>query len=191
MSNLDLVIEYSQKLGVVTAEIMSASAISVKEELAEICENSKCPGYGLAPSCPPHVMGPHKFRKVLDGFDFALIFKYDIPTDILFGNERNEILYLLHETASSIKEFSTNTGFSKAMAIAAGSCKQIFCKKFDNCPVLTKTGKCRFVKMACPSMSGLGINFNSITRTLDWDKKEMTPNNEPTSSMAGIVLLGI
>jgi len=191
MLNLDLVIEYSEKLGVVAAEIINTSEISVEEELAKICEDSKCPGYGLAPSCPPHVMGPHKFRKVLTGYDFALIFKFDIPTNILFGNQRDEILYLLHETATSIKEFSTNNGFSKAMAIAAGSCKQIFCKKFDDCPVITKTGKCRYAKMACPSMSGLGINFNSITRILEWENKETTPDHEPTSSMAGIVLLGI
>ena len=186
----DSVIEYAKELGVSDAKHIEISAISVEERLAEICKNDKCPGYGSAPSCPPHVMNLNKFRSILSEYHSAVIFKFDIPTNVLFGNERHEVLHLLHETASSIKEFAINNGYSNAMAIAAGSCKQIFCKKYNDCPVINDGGQCRYPQKSCPSMSGLGINFNKITKLLNWDK-ENTDNQEPTSNMAGIVLLKI
>lgn len=185
----DSVIEYSLKLGVNDAKIIGSAEIEIDKKLSEICKNEKCPGYGLAPSCPPFVMSPEKFKKSLASYQSALIFKFDIPTNVLFSNERHEVLHLLHETASALKDFSIKIGCSNSMAIAAGSCKQIFCKKHKICPVINDSGKCRHPRQACPSMSGLGINFNKISKLLGWANSKMNKNEEPTSNMAGIVLL--
>jgi predicted metal-binding protein len=185
----DLHIEYCKKLGVSDVRIIPASKISVEEQFAEICKNDRCPGYGSAPSCPPYVMSSKKFKDIISSYHSALIFKFEIPTSILFGNERNEVLYLLHETASAMKDFSLNNGYIDAMAIAAGSCKQIFCERHNACTVITDSGKCRHPKKACPSMSGLGVNFNKISKLLGWDKDSTKKNEEPTSNMVGIVLL--
>ena len=38
-------------------------------------------------------------------------------------------------------------------------------------------------------MSGLGVNFNKLSLLLGWDKDTTKENEEPTSTMAGIVLL--
>ena len=185
----DSLIEHCTTLGVNDARIIPSSKISVEEQFSEICKNDKCPGYGLAPSCPPYVMKFNEFKEILSTYHSALIFKFEIPTIILFGNERNEVLYLLHETASAMKYFSINNGYIDAMAIAAGSCKQIFCNKHQACPVITNSGKCRHPKKACPSMSGLGVNFNKLSKLLGWDKDITKENEEPTSNMVGIVLL--
>ncbi len=182
-------IEYCKNLGVSDVRIIPSSKISVEEQFAEICKNDRCPGYGSAPSCPPYVMSSNKFKDIISTYHSALIFKFDIPTSILFGNERNEVLSLLHETASAMKYFALNNGYIDAMAIAAGSCKQIFCEKHNACPVITNSGKCRYPKKACPSMSGLGVNFNKLSKLLGWDKDTTKENEEPTSNMAGIVLL--
>lgn len=185
----DSLIEYCKKLGVNDVRIIPSTTISVEEQFAEICKNDRCPGYGSAPSCPPFVMNSKKFKEIITTYHSALIFKFEIPTNILFGNERNEVLHLLHETASAVKYFSLNNGYIDAMAIAAGSCKQIFCEKHKACPVITNSGECRYPGMACPSMSGLGVNFNKISKLFGWDKETTKENEEPTSNMAGIVLL--
>ena len=176
-------------MGVNDVRIIPSAKISVEERFAEICKNDKCPGYGSAPSCPPFVMNSHTFKSIISTHPSALIFKFEIPTNVLFGNERNEVLGLLHETASAMKYFSLKNGYIDAMAIAAGSCKQIFCDKHKACPVITNSGTCRYPKKACPSMSGLGVNFNKLSLLLGWDKDTTKKNEEPTSTMAGIVLL--
>ena len=121
----DSLVEYCMGLGVNGVKIIPASKISIEQYLSEICKNDKCPGYGLAPSCPPHVMSTEKFQNIISQYKSGLIFKFEIPTNVLFGNERHEVLQLLHETSSAIKKFALNNGYSNAMAIAAGSCKQI------------------------------------------------------------------
>lgn len=187
----DSLIEHCMELGVNAVKIIPSAQISVEQHLSEICKNDKCPGYGLAPSCPPHVMSTDKFKAIISQYQSGLMFKFDIPTNVLFGNERHEVLHLLHETASEIKKFAVDNGYTKAMAIAAGSCKQIFCKKHKECPIIADSGKCRHPETACPSMSGLGINFNKISKLLGWDNTKTKENEEPTSNMAGIVLLDI
>ncbi len=185
----DSLIEYCIELGVNAVKVIPSAKISIEQSLSEICKKDKCPGYGLAPSCPPHVMSSEKFKEIISQYTSALIFKFEIPTNVLFGNERHEVLQLLHETSSAIKIFALNIGYSNAMAIAAGSCKQIFCKEHEHCPVITGSGKCRHPETACPSMSGLGINFNKISKLLGWDNVQTKDNKEPISNMAGIVLL--
>lgn len=185
----DLLTEYCMELGVSEVKIIPSAKISIEQHLSDICKNERCPGYGLAPSCPPHVMSTDKFKSLVNQYQFALIFKFDIPTNILFGNDRHEVLHLLHETSSAIKAFALKNTCANAMAIAAGSCKQIFCKKHTECSVITNSGKCRFPKTACPSMSGLGININNIIRHLGWDNIKTKENEKPKSNMIGIVLL--
>ena len=187
----DSLIAYCLELGVNAVKIISSSQISIESHLSDICKKEKCPGYGLAPSCPPHVMSTDKFKTIIKQYQFALIFKYDIPTTILFGNDRHEVLHLLHETSSAIKEFTLKHTRAHAMAIAAGSCKQIFCKKHTDCPVITGSGKCRYPKTACPSMSGLGINTNNLIKYLGWNSVKTKDNKNPNSNMIGIVLLEI
>jgi predicted metal-binding protein len=185
----DSLIEYCTGLGVNAVKIIPSAKISIEQSLSEICKKDKCPGYGLAPSCPPHVMSTEKFQDIVSQYESAMIFKFEIPTNVLFGKERHEVLKLLHETSSAIKKFALNNGYSNAMAIAAGSCKQIFCKAHENCPIITDSGKCRHPETACPSMSGLGINFNKINKLLGWDNATTKNNEAPISNMAGIVLL--
>ena len=186
---LNSLIEYCSTLGVNDARVIPSSTISVEEQFAEICKNDKCPGYGSAPSCPPFVMSSAEFKTVISTHPLALIFKFEIPTNVLFGNERNEVLSLLHETASAVKYYGLKNGCADAMAIAAGSCKQIFCDKLKTCPVISDSGKCRHPEKACPSMSGLGVNFNKLCKIIGWEQGTTKDDEEPTSTMAGIVLL--
>ena len=137
----------------------------------------------------PHVMSPIRFRTVLAQYQSAFICKFDIPTTVLFGNERNEVLRLLHETVSSIRDVALKIGCAECMALAAGSCKHIFCADHNDCPVISSNGRCRYPRYACPSMSGLGIEVNRIMRIAGWDKTVVGKSSDPVSGMTGMVLL--
>jgi predicted metal-binding protein len=59
--------------------------------------------------------------------------------------------------------------------------------------VLSGNGDCRHPEAARPSISGLGVNFFELSRTVDWPIHKITsesnPDEVPMGLMAGIVLL--
>jgi predicted metal-binding protein len=62
-----------------------------------------------------------------------------------------------------------------------------------DCRVLSEDGNCRHPEAARPSISGLGVNFFELSRTVDWPIHKITsasnPEEVPMGLMAGIVLL--
>jgi predicted metal-binding protein len=172
---------------------MDASLIQVQEDLAKICEDPGCPGFGQGANCPPYVMKPAAFRRLLKQFPRALVFKFDVPTEVLLGDGRFEVSRLVHETAATIEHQALACGFAAARGLAAGSCKRIFCAAENDCCVIAQDGPCRHRDMARPSISGLGVNFFELARSVGWSINKITqesdPNQVPMGLMAGIVLL--
>ena len=187
-------IKLALDLGPSDVRITSAQAICVEDRLAGLCEEPGCPGYGKTINCPPHVMRPEEFRECVGQFEFALVFKFDVPTEMLLTDERREIARTTHETAASIERLALHNGFERSMGLAAGSCKPLFCTDFDECLALAKGGECRFPDFARPSMSGVGINFFDLAEKLGWDAKKITSatraDDVPMGMMAGMVLIG-
>ena len=186
-------IRYARQLGVSDARLMDATRIRVEDALAKICEDPGCPGYGQGANCPPHVMKPKAFRQLLKQFPRALVFKFDVPTEVLLGDGRFEVSRLVHLTSASIEGQAVTCGFKAARGLAAGSCKSIFCAMEKNCRVIADAGPCRHPGMARPSISGLGVNFFELARSVGWSIEKITrdsdPNQIPMGLMAGIVLL--
>ncbi len=148
--------------------IVSAKDILAEDHLADYCRKPRCENYGLSKSCPPHVPGPLAFRKQLEAFDQGLFFKIDVPSELLFSSERREFFQLLHEIAANIEQSAIKMGFTRAQAYAGGSCKNIFCFDFLDCPGLLDPGNCRNPQRARPSMSGFGINVAKLVKTAGW-----------------------
>ena len=185
--------QYALQLGVSDARLTDATDIKVEDDLALICEDPRCPGFGQGAGCPPYVMKPDAFRQLLTQFPRALIFKFEVPTEVLLGDGRFEVSRLVHETAAAIERQALAGGYTDARGLAAGSCKRIFCAAQKNCRVIAEAGPCRHPDLARPSLSGLGVNFFELARTVGWsiDKitRESDPNQVPMGLMAGIVLL--
>jgi predicted metal-binding protein len=186
-------LQYARRLGVGDACLLDASLIQVQDDLAKICEDPGCPGFGQGANCPPHVMKPAAFRRLLKQFSRALIFKFDVPTEVLLGDGRFEVSRLVHETAAAIENHALACGYAAARGLAAGSCKRIFCAAEKDCRVIAQDGTCRHTDMARPSISGLGVNFFELARSVGWSINKITqesdPNQIPMGLMAGIVLL--
>ena len=181
------------ELGVSDARLIDAARIRVEDDLAAICKDPGCPGYGQGANCPPHVMKPEAFRELLRAHPRALVFKFDVPTDVLLGDGRFEVSRIVHETAAALERHALACGYAAARGFAAGSCKRIFCSEKMDCRVLTGNGNCRHPEAARPSISGLGVNFFKLSRAVDWPihkiTSESSPDEVPMGLMAGIVLL--
>ena len=189
----ETLIQHALALGASAACLIDAAHIRVEEELARICKDPGCPGYGQGANCPPHVMKPAVFRELLPQYPQALVFKFDVPTEVLLGDGRFEVARIVHETAADIERRALACGFAAACGLAAGSCKRIFCADELNCRVLTHKGDCRHPDAARPSISGLGVNFFELSRTVGWPINKIDRNSDPDEVpmglMAGIVRL--
>ncbi len=190
---LETLRQYATESGATQAAILSVNDIVVEESLADMCFEPKCENYGLSKSCPPNVPGPSGFRKRLEKCNFALFFKIDVPSELLFSSDRREIFQLLHEIAAGIEHKSVESGFKNSKAYAGGSCKTIFCQDYADCVVLSGEGKCRNQQSARQSMSGFGINVSKLMESAGWPLKKVTndaiENTEKMSHVCGLVLI--
>jgi predicted metal-binding protein len=125
------------ELGVSDARLIDAARIRVEDDLAAICKDPGCPGYGQGANCPPHVMKPEAFRELLRAYPRALVFKFDVPTEVLLGDGRFEVSRIVHETAAALERHALACGYADARGLAAGSCKRIFCAEEMDCRVLS------------------------------------------------------
>jgi predicted metal-binding protein len=182
------------QLGASDAKVISTPEISVEDGLANLCREPGCENYGLSTGCPPHVTGPDGFRKLLKTFDHAVVFKIDVPSEILLSDERRDIFRLLHEIAASIEQAAIEMEFHDSNAYAGGSCKQIFCRGHPECRVLGKNGECRNPLFARPSMSGFGINVLKLKKAAGWmsskTPRDTNPDTVSMETVCGLVLIG-
>jgi len=181
------------QLGASDAGTIFTTEISVEEDLANLCREPGCENYGLSASCPPYVAGPDGFRKLLNTFKYAVVFKIDVPSEILFSDERRDIFRLLHEIAASIEQSAIEIGCHDSKAYAGGSCKQIFCRDHPDCRVLAENGECRNPLFARPSMSGFGINVLKLKKAAGWmsnkTPRDANPDTVSMETVCGLVLI--
>jgi predicted metal-binding protein len=193
-ANIDTLIQHALSLGVSDAKVIAGEKISVEDQLAALCKEQRCNSYGQSANCPPHVMRPDQFRELLKQYQHALVFKFDVPLEILISPERLEITRMLHEIVAGIERFALEDGYTKVQGLAGGSCKRLFCDEYDTCSVLTGEGDCRFPAVARPSIAGVGINFFALSKALGWQiakiTTDTTPDDTPMGLLAGMVLLG-
>ena len=187
-------IKQASQSGASGAAAISASDISVEDDLAKLCREPQCESYGLSTGCPPHVSGPSGFRKLLKKFKHAIVIKIDVPLEILLSSERSDIMRLLHEIVAGIEQAAVKAGYPSSKAFAGGSCKKIFCYDYEGCRVLTEGGECRNPRHARPSMSGFGINVSKLMKTAGWTmnryNSEAEPDKASTAPICGLILIG-
>lgn len=190
----DKILQFAFGLGVSDARLIAVNVIHVEERLAKMCEEPRCKQYGQSANCPPHVMKPVRFRETLPRYECALAFKFDVPTAVLLSDDRYDVSRLLHETAAAIEGYAKEHGFPNSRGLAGGSCKPLFCHEHPQCEVISGGGVCRHPDLARPSMSGLGINFSELSKTLGWQIDRITQETDsskvPMGLMAGMVLMG-
>ncbi len=190
---LESLLQTALQMGATDSRIIPAQSIVVDPKMAEICYNPKCINYGLSKSCPPHVAGPGAFQENLENFTRALVFKIEVPSEIMYSTQNLELFQLLHETAARVDQTAVNMGFSAAQGYAGNSCKKIFCHDFLRCRALYEDGQCRNPERARASMSGFGVNVKKLYEAAGWTFKNLTRETEEKqikmASICGLVLI--
>ncbi|MFW5957935.1 MAG: DUF2284 domain-containing protein [Desulfosalsimonas sp.] len=186
-------LENAASLGATDAALIPAEKIRVEEGLAEKCTSPKCINYGLSKSCPPNVGGPAEMRRLLESYKWAVFFKIEVPSDVLYSGQGIELFQLLHETAAGVERCAIEAGFCRARAYAGNSCKKVFCPDHLECRALLQDGRCRNPDRARPSMSGFGINVTRLYEAAGWQVKGVTYENGSESirmsSICGLILI--
>jgi len=193
-SVLEKLTQSACSLGAGGAAVIRTTEISIEEDLAMLCREPKCESYGLSAGCPPHVAGPAGFRELLKHFAQAVVFKIEVPSEVLLSNERTEVFRLLHETAAAIERLAVQLGYPDSKAFAGGSCKRLFCGAYAGCRVLSEGGECRNPDLARPSMSGFGVNVSKLMQAAGWTMKRVAREAESDApsmgTICGLILIG-
>jgi len=188
--------QLARRLGASEVGIVDASQVPVEDPLANVCMEIRCDAYGLSPSCPPHVSGPSGFRELIKKMRYGVVVRIDIPSSVMFSNERGEVMGLLHEIVAAVEQEAVHMGYAASKSFAGGSCKNIFCGEHAECRVLSERGECRNPQTARPSMSGFGINVLKLMQLAGIPvEKSLTPtetgyHEESMSWVAGLVMVG-
>jgi predicted metal-binding protein len=186
--------ELACRLGASNAEVISTSQISIEDDLAEVCKEPGCENYGVSASCPPHVVGPSGFRQLLKNFHKAVVFKIEVPSEILLSSGRREVFRALHEIAASIEHSAVDLGYENSTAFAGGSCKHLFCQDYTTCRVVGEGKECRNPHRARPSMSGFGINVSKLMQEAGWTMSRINQDRSgdeiSMGTVCGFVLIG-
>jgi predicted metal-binding protein len=184
----------AMSLGATSSAIIFSREIQVENDLAALCNGEyPCPNYGLAASCPPYVEGPDQFRRWQSKSEYSITVKIELPTSVMFSDERKGVMQLLHQIVAAVEQKAIESGFKNSKAFAGGSCKDLFCKDQETCRVLSDNKSCRHKEIARPSMSGFGIDVTQLMLSSGWPAQKAEESNvsdkDATSWVAGLVML--
>ena len=184
----------AESLGATSSAIISSSDIQVKDSLAALCNGEyTCPNYGVSANCPPNVEGPVEFRKWLSQSKYSITVKIELPTSVMFSDERRGVMQILHQIVVGVEEKAVEMGFKKSKGFAGGSCKDLFCDDQEKCRVLAENKPCRHMESVRPSMSGFGVDVTLLMKSSGWatpkaEKSDLS-DKDATSWVAGLILL--
>ena len=191
--DIDRMIEDARLAGATEVRRLAPADIIVEKQMAAYCREPGCPNYGQSPSCPPHVAGPAAFVELKNRSKAALMVRIEVPSAVLFSEERREVMRLLHEIVAGIEQAAIARGYAGSKAFAGGSCKDLFCLDHPECRVLSEGGPCRNPDSARPSMSGFGVNVAGTLEMAGFTEPDKTrpavEGQETTSWVAGMVLI--
>jgi predicted metal-binding protein len=190
---ISALVAFARSLGVSDVRVIAVDRIVLDDRFRDLCEEPRCPNFGTSIHCPPHSMTPAQFRHQIKAFARVLAFKFDMPHEAVMGPERREAGLLMHEVTASIEYKAKALGFERACGYSGGGCKVTLCYEHDSCAALEDPGTCRHSDKARPSLSGMGVNWHELSKTLAWLPQNHNAlsldANPDTVMMAGLVFL--
>jgi predicted metal-binding protein len=137
----------AMELGASDAKAIKASDVEVKDWVFYKCKFG-CDGFGQTLTCPPHSPSPEAFRKVLSGYEWAVLLKFD-GFDIYHQDRK------LHDVIADLEREVFLAGFFSAYGLACGPCP--YCTECN-------MEHCTHADRARPSMEASGIDVYTTAR---------------------------
>jgi len=181
---------FARSLGIGDVKVLGVERITVEDRFRHQCADPQCPNYNTSMNCPPYSMTPGQFRGHIKDFTLVLAFKFDIPREAVEGTERREASWLLHETTAAIEHQAQSPGFQIACGYSSGGCKKTLCYDHADCASLQDGGRCRHSDKARPSLTGMGVNWYELSKTLGWVMQK-TEDGEPNPKAETIMMGGL
>lgn len=143
------------KLGAPEAKVIRPKDVVTAEWVRLKCQYG-CGGYGWHLTCPPHSPTPETTRKVLDGYQWAIL---------LHGDEETE----LRRVGAELERRIFLAGCYKAFAFVCGPC--LLC---DECAL--EEG-CQHPYQARPAMEAAGIDVFATARAAGFPLEVITTHD--------------
>ena len=137
---IELLLSFAEGIGATRAKRLAPGDICVEEKLADLCHDPKCPFWGQSMSCPPYVTGSAGFSKLLKLCHHTIVIHLEIQTCSLQGEDRPQVMRLLHEIVAEIEKRAIQLGFTGSAGFAGGFCKPSFCHDEPYCRVIEEQG---------------------------------------------------
>jgi len=164
--------EKALQLGASQSKSIPAQWVRIDERVRLKCSIPPCPNYGRCGYCPPHTPEPEFMRKALGQFNWAVLFKIDVPVEDFADLSR----YYPHgqkyqrrtgEIASKIETMAFADGYRFSMGFGAGGCRDTLCNG-GLCHMLD-SGRCLHILRARPSMEAVGIDVCDLINKVGWE----------------------
>lgn len=195
-SDLENYREGSIQLGASQAQVIPVEWVRIDERVRLKCSIPPCPNYGRCGYCPPHTPEPDFMRKALGLFNWAVLFKIDVPVADFADIKR----YYPHgqkhqrktdEIAAKIETRAQAGGYRFAMGLGAGGCRDTLCNG-GLCHQLD-SGRCRYVLRARPSMEAVSIDVTDLVGKVGWEIypicRSLDPELVPSAVSVGVIFI--
>jgi len=158
--------QIAKKAGARNIKIINPQEVETATWVRYKCQFG-CSEYGSSLVCPPYTPTPEQTRKMLDGYQKAVLFEAD--------------RYDVKKIAIKIEKDLFLKNYYKAFALGAGPCEGL-CKEcsFDE--------GCRYPDESRPSMEGCGIDVFSTVRKFGY-KIDVVKDNIEDAHFFGLVLI--
>ncbi len=190
---------YRQKalqLGASQTEVVPAHWVQIDERVRLKCMVPPCPNYGRTACCPPLGFEPEFMRKALSRYNWAVLFKNDVPAEDFADIKRYYPHGQKHQRqsmkiAGGIETLAFADGYYFAVGFGAGGCRDTLCNG-GLCKMLD-SGRCPFILIARPSMEAVGIDVYGLVTKVGWEiypiYKSVDPKLVPSAISVGIVFI--
>lgn len=159
--DLERVCQLSLEFGASSAKPIKTEDIAVRDWVRLKCQYG-CGGYGKSLTCPPYSPTPEEFRKILEGYDWAILLRFE-PTEPEYDSK------ITHETVVKMEREAFLSGYYSAFGLPSGPC--LYCEECN-------LEECVHPLLARPSMEACGVDVYATARKAGFDLRVVKSRNE-------------
>ncbi len=185
------------ELGASDAKIIPTKSIKVDERVRLKCLIPRCARAGETPNCPPYAPDLDLVRRAISLYSMAILLKCDVPISKSSRQRKTGTIpkeaMLFHkkgaEVVSALERQAFKDGYSLAMGLAGGSCKDYLCQGMA-CQFL-ENRQCRFPLQSRPSIEAMGINVTELINEAGWATYALLDDMQkiPVAITVGLVFI--